>query len=204
MDSNEYLKFARKEPIEALVHTYYASIGNDIKTSGKLHPNVFNWSFVYPSSRAIIQADYDHSAYEDIYISEIHSVVDERIAPILYEVLKKGERLIILYSTPERNIMYPATLCRYIESRYKLSIYKYKENELDRPYDTAIALEELKKRSKKAMMRKLIMLHPMSLTESEVKFLLKSMGIKPKGSFEDMRNMLMDLKREEIRERNRK
>ena len=199
MDSVQYMKFIKKEPIEAIIHTYYASIGDDVKTSGKLHPNVFNWSFVQPTARARIEADYDHELFKEIYYAELTPIVDERIAPIIHEILKKGERLIILYSVREHYQLYPQIFCRYLEERYGLSVYKYKEDELDRPYNVNDALHELKKRSKKAYTRKLIVQHPRSLKEDEVRYMLRLYGVKPVGDLEEMQDQLIELKREDIR-----
>ena len=205
MDSVEYFKLARHEPIESLVHTYYASIGTGVKTSGRLHPNVFNWSFAAPSSRFLVENDCDHELAKQIYYSEIESDMDGKVAPVLYEILKNGERLIILYSTRERLLMYPQMFCKCIEERYHISVYKYKENEMDRPYDVSVALHELKRLSKKAYNRKLISTPVRQLREDEVKYALKLLGVKPTGDLEEMQNQFMKIKREmmsEIRKEN--
>ena len=116
MDSVEYMMFARKEPAEALVHTYYASVGTDVRTSGRLHPNVFNWSFVQPSTQVRLIMDDDHDEYRGEYYNELDQILDTRIAPILYEILKNNERLIIIYSQAEKNLMYPNMFCDRLDS----------------------------------------------------------------------------------------
>lgn len=195
MDSDEYVKLIKKESIETLIHTYYASIGSDIKTSGKLHPNVFNWSSFAPSTMTRVIADRDHELFKEIYESEIISSVDEKIAPVLYEVLKNGERLIILYSTPEKLIMYPSVFAKFLEDRYCISIYKYGENEMDRPYDVSAALKVLKKRIEKAYYRKYWSLSPYQLSKKEMRFLLDNLGIEPAGGKEEMLEQLIQLRR---------
>lgn len=198
MDSVEYMMFARKEPTEALVHTYYASVGSDVRTSGRLHPNVFNWSFLQPSTPVRLLMDEDIDAYRTEYYNEIEHELDTRIAPVLYEIIKNNERLIILYSQAEKNLMYPSMLGKRIEERYKLSIYKYKESETDRPYDVTAALHELKKRSKKAYMRRLITNTPRSLSRCEVNYILKTYGVKPAEEMEERYHQVMEIKRKEL------
>ena len=198
MDSVEYMLFTREEPIEALVHTYYASIGTDVRTSGRLHPNVFNWSFLRPSTQVRLLMDDDIDEYRSEYYNEIEQDLDMRIAPVLYEIIKNNERLIILYSQAEKNLMYPSMFAKRIEDRYKLSIYKYKESETDRPYDVTAALHELKKRSKKAYIRKLIYSTPRSLSRNEVNYILKLYGVKPAEEMEERYHQIMEIKRKEI------
>ena len=198
MDSVEYMMFARKEPAEALVHTYYASAGTDVRTSGRLHPNVFNWSFVQPSTQVRLIMDDDHDEYRGEYYNELDQILDTRIAPVLYEILKNNERLIIIYSQAEKNLMYPNMFCDRLEERYGLSIYKSDENETDRPYDVTAALHELKKRSKKAYIRKLIFNTPRSLSKSEVNYILKLYGVKPAEEMEERYHQIIKIKRKEI------
>lgn len=196
MDSVEYFRLVKHEPVEALVHTYYASISSRIVTSGRLHPNVFNWSFALPSTRFQIENDYDHELAKSMYYADIASDVDLKVAPILYEILKNGERLIILYTEKDWGIMYPQLFCKYVEERYKLSIYKYMENEDNRPYNVTDALHELKKASKKAYNQKLLHLSPVQLNKKEVKYMLKLFGVEPVGDLEDMQHQYMEIIRE--------
>lgn len=203
MDSVEYMMFARNEPTEALVHTYYASVGTDIKTSGRLHPNVFNWSFLRPSTETFFYLNTDSiinndGPYMGAYYDEIEPDLDNRVAPILYEVLKNNERLIMLCSEAEkRNLLYPDYLCTRIEEIYKLSVYGYGEDENARPYDLDTALYKLKRRSKKAYIRKLITNSPRSLSKSEVNYILKYFGVKPAEELEERYHQIMEIKRKE-------
>ncbi len=200
MDSVEYMMFARNEPTEALVHTYYASVGTDIRTSGRLHPNVFNWSFVQPSARTTLLLDDDNDMFMGEYYNEIESALDNKVAPVLYEILKNNERLILIYSELERRLMYPKMLFDRLEELYDLSIYAYGEDETIRPYDVTAALHKLKKRSKKAYVRRLISNSPRSLSKSEVNYLLKYFGVKPAEEMEERYHQIMEIKRKELEE----
>jgi len=200
MDSVEYMMFARNEPTEALVHTYYASVGTDVKTSGRLHPNVFNWSFVQPSTRVRLLMDEDIYMFMGEYYNEVESVLDSRVAPVLYEILKNNERLILIYSEIERHMMYPQMLFDRLEELYHLSIYAYGEDETNRPYDVTAALHKLKRRSKKAYIRRLISSTPRSLSKSEVNYILKYFGVEPAEEMEERYHQVMEIKRKELKE----